>query len=261
MLDEYIIRAIIALILLAINASIAGSFTVFKNVPFLIAGSSHAALAGAALFIFLEIYGINIDPLIGAVIFAVFIAVAASVSKQMNVAIGIAFAFSMSIAVLFISMIKEQASRVWGLLFGDLFLLTNHDIILMAIVTTLVLIFFLIFHKEFLFISFDPEGAMAYGVKVRRFTHLLLSLIAISTVIAMKAVGAILAYAMLIAPAAAANEKAKSILQVFSLSAFLALIAGFSGMTISFFFPVSPSAISAIIATSFYFVFRGKMFG
>ena len=256
MLDEYIIRSIFALILLSVNASIAGSFTIFKNVPFLIAGSAHSALAGSALFIFLEMYGLSINPIIGAIIFAVFVAISASFSKQMNVAIGISFAFSMSIAVLFISLIKEQASRVWGLLFGDLFLLTNHDIILMATMTTFIIIFFLVFHKEFLFISFDPEGAMAYGIKVKYFTHLLLSLIAISTVVMMKAVGAILAYAMLIAPAAAANEKAKSILQVFGFSALIASVSIFSGIIISFLLPVSPSAMSAIFATSFYFAFR-----
>ncbi|RLF52210.1 MAG: ABC transporter permease [Thermoplasmata archaeon] len=253
MLDEFIIRAIIAILLLAINASIAGSFTIFKDVPFLVAGSAHAALAGVAMFIAFENV-LAVNPVIGGIIFAIFVALFASKAKQTNVAIGVAFAFSMALAVLFISMIREQASRVWGLLFGDLLLLSNDDIYIMAILTAIVAIIFTLFYREFLFISFDMEGAKAYGIKAEYFSYLLLSTIAISTVIIMKAIGAILVYAMLIAPAATANKLAKSILQVFSIAGLIALFSGFTGILLSFYLPFSPSAISALIATSFYFI-------
>lgn len=254
MVDLYLIRAIIAIFILAINASIAGSFTIFKDLTFLVAGSAHAALAGAALMVALSIYGIiSIDPIFGGILFAIFVAIFAAHSKKVNIAIGISFAMSMSLAVLFISLIREQASRVWGLLFGDLLLLTNHDIILMAIVTIFIIMAAIYFNKEFLFISFDAEGARANGIKVDMMNYLLLSLIAISTVIIMKGVGAILVYAMLVAPAAAANEKAKSVLQVFSLSALIALISGFLGLSITFYFNLSPGALASLIATLFYF--------
>ncbi len=249
MLDEYIIRAIIAIILLSINASLSGSFTIFKNIPFLIACSAHSALAGASLFI-----AISLNPIIGAIIFAIFVALIAGRAKQVNIAIGISFAFSMAIAVLFISLIREQAARVWGLLFGDLLLLTDEDIFLMAIMTVVLLIIYLIFYREFLFISFDMEGAMVQGINVKFFNYLLLSIISISTVIIMKAIGAILVYAMLVAPAGAANKKANNIMQVFIFATLIAMIAGFLGLIISFYFPFSPSAISGLIATSIYFI-------
>ncbi len=249
MLDEYIIRAIIAIFLLSINASLAGTFTIFKDIPFLVAGAAHAALAGAALFIALNFY-----PMVGAIFFAIFVALFASKAKQANVAIGISFAFSMSLAVMFISLIREQAARVWGLLFGDLLLLTNRDIILMAIMTTILIIIYLLFHREFLFISFDMEGAMSLGIKVKLYNYLLLATISVATVIIMKAVGAILVYAMLIAPAGAANKRANSVMQVFVLSALFALLAGFFGLIASFFIPFSPSALAALIATSIFLI-------
>ncbi|MCD6330583.1 MAG: metal ABC transporter permease, partial [Thermoplasmata archaeon] len=140
------------------------------------------------------------------------------------------------------------------LLFGDLLLLSNDDIYIMAILTTIVAIIFTLFYREFLFISFDIEGAKAYGIKAEYFSYLLLSTIAISTVIIMKAIGAILVYAMLIAPAATANKLAKSIFQVFLIAGLIALFSGFTGIFLSFYLPFSPSAISALIATSFYFI-------
>jgi len=252
MLDEFIIRAIIAIVLLSINASLAGSFTIFKDVPFLVAGSAHAALAGAALFIAIAGW-ITMDPFIGGVIFAIFIALSASKAKQANVAIGISFAFSMSLAVLFISLIKEQAARVWGLLFGDLLLLTNHDILIMSTFTTLLLIIYLVFGREFLFISFDREGAEVSGINTSLFNLLLLSTISVATVVAMKAVGAILVYAMLVAPAAAANKVADGVNKVFFMAALFALLSGFAGLIIALYLPFSPSAIAAIMVTSIYF--------
>jgi len=252
MLDEFVLRAIVAVILLAINSALAVSFTVFRDVPFLVAGSAHAALAGAALFIAIETV-IDMNPFIGAIIFAIFIALSASKAKQANVAIGISFAFSMGLAVLFISLIKEQAARVWGLLFGDLLLLTNDDIFTMATFTAVLVTLYLAFIRDFLFVCFDEEGAEVSGIRVTWINVILLSTIALATVVAMKAVGAILVYAMLIAPAAAANRVAGSTGQVFLLSALFALLAGFAGMGIALLFPLSPSAIAALIVTAIYF--------
>ena len=258
MLDEFLIRALIAIVLLSINASVAGSFTIFRDVPFLVAGSAHAALAGAALFIAIEEW-VNIDPFIGGIIFAIFIAISASKAKQANVAIGISFAFSMSLAVLFISLIKEQAARVWGLLFGDLLLLTDHDILIMSTFTILLLIIYFAFGREFLFISFDREGAEVSGIHTSLFTIFLLSTISVATVVAMKAVGAILVYAMLVAPAAASNRIADSVGRVFFMAAFFALLSGLAGLVIALYFPFSPSAISALMVTSIYFLTLKKV--
>ncbi|KAA0009349.1 MAG: metal ABC transporter permease [Thermoplasmata archaeon] len=255
MVDAYIMRAIIAIFILAINAAIAGSFTIFKDITFLVAGAAHAALAGASLAIAISLYtSLYIDPMLGALIFSIMIALMAANARKANVAVAIGFAASMSLAVLFISLIREQASRVWGLLFGDLLLLTLHDIIVMAIATIFILMLVIYFSREFLFISFDSEGAMASGINVKALNYLLLSIIAVSTVIIMKGVGAILVYAMLVAPAAASNEMAKSIMQVFSYAALIALLAGFSGLVISFYFNISPGAIASLIATLIYFV-------
>ncbi len=253
--QPYMIRAIAGVIIIAINASIAGSFTVFRNVSFLVAGASHSALAGAALFILLATYGFPANPLIGALLFAIAIAMIAGHAsrEETNTAIGISFAMSMSLAILFISMIREYAAKVWGLLVGDLFLLTNEDLYLMTFVTFLSLMVTLLFYRAFLFISFDAEGAMAFGLNTRRYNYLLLSLISISAVMLLKGVGAILVFAMLVAPAAASNEFASNIRDVFVYAFLIALVSGFVGIAISFYFEVSPGAVASLLATTIYF--------
>lgn len=260
--SPFVIRGIIAIVLIAVNAAIAGSFTIFRDASFLVAGTAHAALAGAALAIVLALYGILawMDPLWGAIVFAILLAIAAGYASRkgskedLNTSIGIGFAMSMSIAVLLISLIPGYASRVWGILFGDLLLLTDRDIIILLVVTTIVSFLAILFYKEFLFISFDMEGAIAYGIRVPVFNYLMLGLIAVSVVVLLKGVGAILVFAMLISPAATANRVSKSVSRVIALAFVIALVSGLIALVISFFVLVSPGALAALIATATYFV-------
>jgi ABC-type Mn2+/Zn2+ transport system permease subunit len=249
-------RALVGVLIIAINAAVAGTFTVFRNVSFLVAGASHSALAGAALFILLISFNEFFSYIwLGAILFAIATAVIAGYApkEETNTAIGISFAMSMSLAILFISMIKEYAAKVWSLLIGDIFLLTYEDLYLMAFVTLSTLILVVLFYKAFLFISFDWEGATAFGLNTRGYNYLLLSIISLSSVMLLKGVGAILVFAMLVAPAAAANELAPSIRDVFIYAFIIALLSGFGGIAFSFYFEVSAGAIASLLATITYF--------
>ena len=260
--SPYFLRSVLAIILIALNAAMAGSFTVFRDISFLVAGTSHAALAGAAFAIVLSVYGVIswFGPLYGAILFAVLTAVAAGYAsrkgdkEQINTTIGIAFAMSMSLAVLFISLIREYASQAWGLLLGDLLLLTDSDIILLSVVTLIIVIIMILFYREFIFISFDIEGAVAYGIRAEFFNYLMLILISVSVVVILKGVGAILVFAMLVAPAAAANRLVATANRVIIVAFILAITSGFVGLLISFYISISAGALAALIATCTYFI-------
>ncbi len=262
MIPPFLLRALIAVFLISINAALAGTFTVFRNVSFLVAGAAHAALAGAALALVLEELGMHFPVLLGGAVFAVFAAVIAGYAsgrgrlgkEDTNTAIAVSFALSMSLAVLFISMIKEYAAKVWGLLIGDLFLLSYSDLKLMAVSTFFVIIISILFYRIFLFISFDAEGALACGVNVSLYDYLLLSTIALAVVVIMGGVGAILVFAMFVAPSATASRVVNSVRGVFLTSFLLSLTSGVLGIAISFYLPFSPGAIAATIVSSTYFL-------
>lgn len=252
----FFLRALIGVVIISINASIAGSFTIFRNVSFLVAGASHSALAGTALFILLQTYlAFNVNPLAGGVLFAILTAIFSGYAgkRDTNTAIGISFAMSMSLAVLFISMIREYSSRVWTFLIGDLFLLTHDDIYIMLGVTAINIFLVALFYRHFIFISFDYETATAFGLNSNLYNYILLSMIAISTVALLKGVGALLVFSMLIAPSAVGNIMARDLRSVFVISFMVALLCGIGGIAVSLFYPVSPGAISSLIASTLYF--------
>ncbi len=262
MVPPFLLRALLAVLLISVNAALAGTFTVFRNVSFLVAGAAHAALAGAALAIVLEELGVRVPVLLGGAVFAVFAALIAGYASgrgkmgkdDTNTAIAVSFALSMSLAVLFISMIREYAARVWGLLIGDLFLLSYSDLKLMVLSTLFVVLVSVALYRAFLFVSFDAEGALSCGVNVSLYDYVLLSTVAIAVVVIMGGVGAILVFAMFVAPSATATRIVNSVRGVFLLSFVLSLVSGVSGIILSFLLPFSPGAIAATLVSSAYFL-------
>ncbi len=252
-MDELLLRSLIACLAVSLSASVAGSLTVFRRASFLIAGAAHSALAGAAIAVLLGI-GVYYFPLASA--FAAFVAVLASYSAKrgdINTGIAVSFAFSMSLAAIALSMTREYAAKAWQLFFGDMLLLTELDIAIISLSTSALLAIAAVYYYKFIFVSFDPEGAEAANINVSLVDFLLIALISLSVVSALKAVGAILVFAIFVAPAAAAKEVAKSVSGVFYLSFAISLCSLLVGIAISFAYALPAGALAALVASLIYF--------
>ncbi len=263
--SPFVLRALAALFFVAVNAAFSGAFAAFRNSTFLVTGASHAALGGAALIVLLQAYGTarDVHPIVGGAVFAIVLALLAgnasnrSSDRNVDTAIGVGFAMAMALAVLFMSLVPESASRVWGLVMGDLLLVTEDELWLLGGMTTIVVATFAVFRRQFLFITFDLEGARAFGVRAERYNYLLYGLIGLSSAILVKGIGAILVFAMLSAPAAAAMLVSRSVGQVMWLAFACAFGSGLAGITVSYFTSFSVSALSAFFAAAIYFGLRG----
>ncbi len=256
--DIWLLRAVIAVFLIAIVSSLIGSYSVFRGSTFLVSGIAHGALAGASLGIFLTLYLFQANYLIVALLFSILFALAigyASHRKEsVDVAVGVMFALSMSLAILFLSLIKEYASIAWGLIVGDLLLLSLEDIEIMTVTVLVIIILFLLFHRRIIFSIFDPEGAQAMGLRPFLYESLLFVMVAMGVVVLLKGVGAILVYALLIIPAAASKRISSSVSSTLFFAFIISLVSGLGGLALSVYTPVSPSAYSGLIATTIYFL-------
>ncbi len=259
--SPFLQRALIGAFLIAIVAAASGTFLVFRGLSFMASGVAHAALGGTALGIFLQDSGIApwFDPVIGALMFAILVAVftgyagESGITQKMEVAVGVSFALSMSLAVFLMYYIPPyRVPQIWGYLIGDILLLNNIDVILLASTAALLGFITLMFNKEFVYVSVDMEGSIAHGMNARAYHYLMLVVSALAIALATKAVGAILVYAIMIAPAAASNELVKSVRGVIFSVFLIALSAEIIGIASSFVLYVSPSAIAGILAALSY---------
>ncbi len=261
--SPFLIRALIGALMIAIIASTSGTFLVFRGLSFMSSGVAHAALGGASLGLFLQSTGIApwFDPVIGALIFSVFVALITGyagetgITEKMEVAVGVSFALSMSLAVFLMYYIPPvQVPQIWGYLIGDLLLLNNFDIMMLSGSAALTLFVVIIFNKEFVYVSVDMEGSIAHGLNARAYHYLMLIMSALAIALATKAVGAILVYAIMVAPAAASNEIFNSVKRIVIAVFLIAIVSEFVGIMVSLTIRASPSAIAGILAALSYIV-------
>ena len=259
--SPFLQRALLGALLIAIIAAASGTFLVFRGLSFMASGVAHAALGGTALGIFLQDSGLVpwFDPILGALLFSVLVAAftayagESGITQKMEVAVGVSFALSMSFAVFLMYYIPPyRVPQIWGYLIGDILLLNDLDIIMLGSTTLLLAVITLMFNKEFVYVSVDMEGSTAHGMNARAYHYLMLIVSALAIALATKAVGAILVYAIMVAPAAASNELVKSVRGVIFSVFLIALVAELVGIATSFVVFVSPSAIAGILAALSY---------
>lgn len=259
-------KILLSVFLIALLVAISGNLAVFRKATFLIAGVAHSALAGVALSLLLNSFGITIDCFFLAFIISIVFAILASLVSEfsdIDTGIAISFALSMSLAVIFLSLIRGMSAKVWSYLFGEILLVTTQDLIYLTFSAIIAIILFGVLYDRLIFFLFDPEGAEASGISSKLLDLILVTIIAISVVSALRSIGAILAYSIFVAPAAIAKEFSRSVKQSLIITFGITIISLLLGISASFVFPVSASALSAFIASALYlasFYIKSKFF-
>ncbi len=130
--------------------------------------------------------------------------------------------------------------------------------IIIALILALVVLFTIaLFYQEFVYITFDAESAKVSGVRVRRLDSLMAMLTAVTVVLGMKVVGILLVSALLVIPAAAALQVARSFKEALVVSASLAGISALGGLIMAFYldWPAS-GTIVAVSGLLFLILFQ-----
>jgi len=165
-------------------------------------------------------------------------------------------AFALGLGVLFLSLYATgtNANVTVSVLFGSLLSITRTSVWITLITAILVLLILAVLYRPLLFASIDPEVAMARGVPVRLLSILFLLLLAVTIAVSVQVVGALLIFALLIAPAATAQQWTNRPMTTLVLAVVLGLAFTWLGLILSFFalhWPVS-FYISALSALSFF---------
>jgi zinc/manganese transport system permease protein len=251
--QEFVRNAFLAGTAIALASGLVGYFVVLRAQVFAGDALSHVAFTGA-----LAAAAAGVDIRIG--LFAATIAIALLLgllgerSHPDDVEIGIVFAAILGLGVLFLSIFSQGSGGGNGLLgartlFGSIFGLSHADAILAALVGSGVVVVLLAVARPLLFASIDAAVAAARGVPVRLLGVLLLALLAATTAEATQAIGALLFLGLLAAPAGAAGRLTANPYRALGLSAAIAVVSMWAGLTLSYEIPTLPPS-SAIIAVA-----------
>lgn len=206
MFDDFILRAALAGLGVALIAGPLGCFVVWRRMAYFGDTLSHAGLTGVALGLIL-----GTDPTIGIVITGIVIGLLLlALQRQQRVPtdtlLGILSHSALAIGLIVISFMTTVRIDLMGYLFGDILAVTTTDIAWIYTGAVVLLTILAFIWKPLIAVTVSEDMAVAEGVNSLRVQLIFTLLIALTVALVMKVVGVLLVTALLIIPAAAARR-------------------------------------------------------
>jgi ABC-type Mn2+/Zn2+ transport system permease subunit len=240
-------RAMLEVLLVSAGAGLLGTWIVLRGLAFYAHAVSAAAFPGLVLAA-----GLGFAPMAGAMGTGALVAagvggLSARRRAQYDVATALALVGALVIGVVLASNVFNSGSQVDSLLFGSLFALTDLDLVLGGVASVLALLATVALGPRWLATGFDATGARALGVRSRVPDLVLLALVAFTSVATLAAVGALLATALLVVPAATARLWTNRLLTWQLASVALTAALGLGGVWLSVRTNAPPGATVAVL--------------
>jgi len=246
---DFFVRALIASALVGVACAIVGSFVVLKGMSFIGDAVSHAAFPGIVIA-----YLIGAPIILGGAIAAIGTALGIGAitrrsGLRSDAIIGVLFAGMFALGVAIFSSIPSYVGDLFHFLFGDVLGISVGDLLALILLVFGLLLVLRLLWKELLFSTFDPLGAGAAGLPVRRLDDLLLILIAVTIVISLQAVGIVLVVAMITTPAATAQLLVKRFTAMIQVAALIGVSAAVIGLYVSYSLDIASGAAIVLLET------------
>lgn len=251
---EFFVRALVASALVGVACAVVGAFVVLKGMSFVGDAVSHSAFPGVVLA-----YLLGLPIILGGAVAAIGTALGIGAltrrsGLRADAVIGVLFAGMFALGVALFSSIPNYVGDLFHFLFGDVLGISFADLISLAVLASLLLLVVWVLWKELLFATFDPLGAGAAGLPVRRLDDLLLILIAVTIVVSLQAVGIVLVVAMITTPAATAQLLVKRFGQMIALAALIGVASSIVGLYLSYALDIASGASIVLTETSAFLV-------
>ena len=240
-------RALIAGVLVSLCAALLGVSLVLKRYSMIGDGLSHVSVGALAIAV-----ALGITPLwfsIPVVILAAFLLLRVADNPRWNsdAAIAAMSASSLAIGILVISRTTGMTTDVDNYMFGSVLAMGRTDVALSVVLCLAVLVLFLLFYHKIFAVTFDENFSRATGLKADRYNTLLAILTALTIVLGMRMMGAMLISSLVIFPALTAMRLFRSFRGVVICAAVASVACFCIGLTVSFAFstPVGATVVAA----------------
>ena len=255
---DFMLRATVIALLVAIPTAILSCFLVLKGWSLMGDAVAHAVLPGVILA-----YLLGFPYIIGAFIAGMLCAVTTGFISENSrlkedTVMGVVFSSMFALGIVMMSKIESEV-HLDHILFGDILGITGTDILITGVITLFSLLFLIIKGKDLVLYIFDLQHARAIGIPIRVLHYCLLALLSITIVSALKAVGMILVIASLIAPGAIAYLITNRFKNMILISLLINSLCAVAGVYASFFIDSAPAPTIVVMLTIvFVIVFTAK---
>lgn len=238
---EYLANALLAAIFAGITCGIVGTYIVSRRMVFLCGGITHASFGGLGIALYM-----GINPIVGALVFAIFSAIGvewASDKGRMreDSAIGIIWSIGMAIGALFMSLTPGYTSGdLASYMFGSIITVTEQDITMLGILTTLCIIGAILLSRQIMYVAFDRTFSSSQGIATRLISYVMSVIVAITIVMAIRIMGIVLLLSLFTIPVVTANSLSKSYTTITLWASIIGVVGAVLGLIMSYNWEVPP---------------------
>lgn len=241
----FLVRAVLVGIMVSLCAALLGVTLVLKRYSMIGDGLSHVGFGSLAIAM-----AMNASPLqvsIPIVVLAAFLLLRLSDNSKIkgDAAIALISSGSLAVGVMVVSFTTGMNVDVCNYMFGSILAMSKDDIKLSIILSVIVLILYVFFYSKIFAVTFDENFAKATGTKAGLYNMLIALLTAVTVVLGMRLMGALLISSLIIFPSLTSMRLFKNFKSVVISSAVLSVLCFIAGIIISYVY-VSPAGASIV---------------
>src|SRR2546421_7105207 len=241
--------------IVALSAGIIGYFVVLRGLSFAAQALSHIGFAGATGAVVA-----GATPIVGLLVFTMSAgAVMGALGQRLrgrDVTIGLVMAWSLGLGLLFTYLYKGPAQLAIGILFGQIFGITTAEVVVTFVAGFLTVLALVAIYRPLLFATLDEEVAEAKGVPVRGLSIAFMVILAVAVSEAVLGGGVLPVLAPIGAPPAIAERFTTRPSRGLLLSAVLAVLFTWAGLTVAYYVPYPVGFFITTIAFASYILAR-----
>lgn len=240
--QQFLLRALIVGVLVSLCCALLGVSLVLKRFSMIGDGLSHVGFGAMAIGA-----AAGVAPLYFAlpiVVVAAFLLLRMSEKGKIkgDAAIALISTGALAVGVMVTSMTTGMNVDIYNYMFGSILTMSSSDVVLTSVLSVVVILLFIIFYNEIFAVTFDESFAKATGTKTSVYNMLISALTAVTIVIGMKMMGALLVSSLIIFPTVTSMRLCKSFKNVVISSSLVSVICFLTGLIISIKFETPTGA-------------------
>jgi zinc transport system permease protein len=249
----FLVRAVVVGLLVSLCAALLGVSLVLKRYSMIGDGLSHVGFGALAIATALHTAPLVVS--IPIVVLAAFLLLRISENSRIkgDAAIALISTSSLAVGVLVVSLTTGMNTDVCNYMFGSILVMSHGDVVLSIILAAVVLTMFVFFYNKIFAVTFDENFAKATGVRTGLYNMMIAFLTAITIVLGMRMMGALLISSLIIFPALTSMRLCKKFRSVTICSAIVSVTCFFTGVVISYV-KATPTGASVVIVNIAAFV-------
>lgn len=257
----FLVRAFLVGVLVSLCAALLGTSLVLKRYSMIGDGLSHVGFGALAIASALGVAPLAVAVPVVVVAAVLLLRVSQSGKVRGDAAIALISSGALAVGVLVISLTSGVNTNVSNYMFGSILTISGSDAVLSVILCAAVLVVFTLFYPRIFAVTFDETFARATGTKAEGYNMLLAILTAITVVLGMRMMGALLISSLIIFPALSAMRVFRSFRSVTICSAVLSVVCFTLGMTLSYALetPSGASVVAVNIIAFALFALAGRL--